>query len=434
MKGLLFLAGLLLFNTAFTQSKSEKAAIDWVNENAVPLKSVHAESGLDDLASLDGFIGDARIVAFGECTHGSSEIFSMKHRMLEYLVKKKGFTIFSIEANMPESYALNEYIINGKGDPKILLSGLYFWTWNTQEVLDMIEWMKKYNETAEKKIFFTGFDMQSTSAASSIARSFLVKTGSDGIPVLDKYDSLYKANMVDNYGSKRIYPGMKEAAETVIERVKAVKHAPNDTSYAWAYQNAVILLQFANLFNELTPEDENRVRDKYMAENLEWIAANNPDARIMIWAHNDHVRKGKGKWNNYLNMGGYLKDAFGSQFMAVGFSTEEGTYTARIAGKKGGPDSANVLTASTKGDVEFLLKQARYDNFLIPFKNVEEGTKETDWIFKKMNLRSLGAVASDKYQFFEHKPALDYDGIIFLKHTSSSRCFRIGAGKQNVEE
>ena len=97
-----------------------------LNKNCIPLKYVTAENGLDDLKPLKDLIGDARIVSLGECTHGSSEVFSMKHRMLEYLVKEKGFTIFSIEANMPEAFALNEYIIDGKGDSRKLLAGMYF--------------------------------------------------------------------------------------------------------------------------------------------------------------------------------------------------------------------------------------------------------------------------------------------------------------------
>ena len=61
---------------------------------------------------------------------------------------------------MPEAYKLNDYVQNGIGNSKSLLKGMYFWTWNTQEVLDMIEWMRKINSTEKAKIQFTGFDMQ----------------------------------------------------------------------------------------------------------------------------------------------------------------------------------------------------------------------------------------------------------------------------------
>ncbi len=59
----------------------------------------------------------------------------MKHRLLEYLAANQGLTVFSIEANLPEAYRLNDYVLNGNGDPRALLRGMYFWTWNTQEVL-----------------------------------------------------------------------------------------------------------------------------------------------------------------------------------------------------------------------------------------------------------------------------------------------------------
>ena len=35
----------------------------------------------------------------------------------------------------------------GQGDPAELLEGMYSWTWNTQEVLDMILWMRELNDS-----------------------------------------------------------------------------------------------------------------------------------------------------------------------------------------------------------------------------------------------------------------------------------------------
>src|SRR2546430_9872131 len=47
----------------------------------------------DDLRQMESTIGNARIVAMGEATHGTREFFQLKHRMLEFLVEKKGFTV-----------------------------------------------------------------------------------------------------------------------------------------------------------------------------------------------------------------------------------------------------------------------------------------------------------------------------------------------------
>ena len=151
------------------------AQLDWINSTAIKTAGADPALPLDDLAPLKDFVGNARIVGLGEQSHGTSEFFRMKHRIIEYLASQLGFTIFSIEANMPESYAVNDYILNGKGDPKQLLKGMYFWTWNTQEVLDMIEWMRQFNQSGQGRIQFTGFDMQYSGVASQIVRDFVTK-------------------------------------------------------------------------------------------------------------------------------------------------------------------------------------------------------------------------------------------------------------------
>src|ERR1041384_7615428 len=129
------LAYALLFPAALP---AQEAVTSWIRSSANPLKTVEARSGFDDMEPLRRVIGDARIVSLGEATHGTREFFQLKHRMLEFLATQMGFTIFSIEANMPEAYRLNDYVLNGTGDPAQLLRGIYFWTWNTEEVLDMI--------------------------------------------------------------------------------------------------------------------------------------------------------------------------------------------------------------------------------------------------------------------------------------------------------
>ena len=103
----------------------------------------------------------------------------MKHRLIEFLASELRFSIFSIEANMPEAYRLNDYVLHGTGDPKALLQGMYFWTWNTEEVLAMIEWMRQFNAAGKSRIQFTGFDMQTIRVAVGIVDEFLHKVDAD---------------------------------------------------------------------------------------------------------------------------------------------------------------------------------------------------------------------------------------------------------------
>jgi len=179
-----------LIGLASAQQNPDKPAVDWIAANAVRLKTPEAGNGFADMQPLNKIIGNARIVSLGEATHGTREFFQLKHRMLEFLATEMGFTIFSIEANMPEAYRLNDYVLNGEGDPAKLLKGMYFWTWDTQEVLAMIQWMREFNKSGKGRVQFTGFDMQTPDVAGVIVRDFVTKNDTTYLADLRKATEL----------------------------------------------------------------------------------------------------------------------------------------------------------------------------------------------------------------------------------------------------
>ena len=138
------------------------AVQSWIVQNAVPLKTVDPQSPLDDLQPLRQMISNASIVGLGEATHGSHEFFTMKHRLLEFLVEKMGFTMFAMEGSWSAGEQINTYVLTGQGDAANVLQQFHFWTWNTQEVLAMLKWMRAYNSDSHhlQKISFAGFDCQ----------------------------------------------------------------------------------------------------------------------------------------------------------------------------------------------------------------------------------------------------------------------------------
>jgi erythromycin esterase-like protein len=184
LKTHLLAAACLLPLWAPAQTSVPDPVNEWIRGTAVRLATPVAGYGFDDMQPLKKIVGDARIVSLGEATHGTREFFQLKHRMLEFLATQMGFTIFSIEANMPEAYRLNDFVLNGTGDPLKLISGMYFWTWNTQEVLDMVLWMREFNKSGKGRVEFTGFDMQTPSVANEIVRDFVAKASPDFAPTL----------------------------------------------------------------------------------------------------------------------------------------------------------------------------------------------------------------------------------------------------------
>src|SRR5215216_3686976 len=174
-------AGLAAVSAHAQQSDS---VTEWIRANAIRLTTTEAGRGFADMQPLKALIGNARIVSLGEATHGTREFFQLKHRILEFLATEMGFTIFSIEANMPEAYRLNDYVLNGTGDPAELLRGMYFWTWNTEEVLEMIRWMRTFNQSGRGRVQFTGFDMQTHTVALDIVQQFVQRFDKEYVATL----------------------------------------------------------------------------------------------------------------------------------------------------------------------------------------------------------------------------------------------------------
>ncbi|MCP4574047.1 MAG: erythromycin esterase family protein [bacterium] len=175
--------------------------VAWLDRNAVPLETCEAGHGFEDMAPLVDMIACAQIVGLGESTHGTREHFQMKHRLVEYLVEEHGFSIFAIEASTPEAHRLDAYVLGGDGDPRELIAGMYFWTWDTEEVLAMVEWMRAYNATHDHKIHFTGFDMQTPDvAAEQVADFVLTLDPGRGQEIRERYASIVKATGGSAFG------------------------------------------------------------------------------------------------------------------------------------------------------------------------------------------------------------------------------------------
>lgn len=383
--------------------------IVWLEEFIHPIKTFDPNYCIDnDLEFLKAFVQDSKILALGENSHGSSEIFKMKHRIIKFLSKNKNYDIFSIEGNMPEAYKLNNYIRNDQGNATELIRGMYFWTWRTQEVLDMVQWMKKYSDSGSK-ITFTGFDMQYYQGAIEELMAYFtnnreaVKHIIALKEVLDR--TVVKAKKTGN--RTIVYKDNKK----IKKSMDAIRQAINTTKSKndeWLLQNLKIIEQYVNL----KESRNNYLRDKYMAENIKWIKSQNPKSRIILWAHNAHIKKA----GRIKRMGEYLSDTLKSDYVNIGFSFHEGNYTGF---SKEGPRSYSAQK-SLPSSYEHFFNSLKAPIFFLDLRNIKkQKPKLGKWLLNKYLFRQVGALKHDN-EFIETNLSSDFDGIIFIKKSSSS--------------
>jgi erythromycin esterase len=402
---------------------SVQPPVAWIRSHAIPLKTVQAGHGFRDLKPLKKVVGSARIVALGEATHGTREFFQMKHRLIEFLASKMGFTIFAMEANMPEAYRLNDYVLHGTGDPRALLKGMYFWTWNTEEVLDMIEWMREFNRSGKGRIEFTGFDMQFPDVAMQVVRRYV-----------GEHDAAYLATMEPTWQQVSDLPRLRglfvpavalwrtrsqaaravNASSSVLQHLQQLRSGHGDGSQQageldWAIQNARIVLQYTELMAG------ERTRDESMAENVKWIADHNPGAKIVLWAHNWHVGANPG------SMGTHLRRMFGRQLVTLGFAFNQGSFQAMEARK--GLRDITVLPAPA-GTLDNALAATHIPLFVLDLRRLPQHGPVRQWFMEDHATRSIGAVFSTNYpnqSFAQTIAPATYDVLVFINTTTAAR-------------
>jgi erythromycin esterase len=398
----------------------KKADLRWIREKAIPFDTEAPVPEHSDLLPLKKMIGSSRIVALGEGTHGTSEFFKMKHRIVRFLAEEMGFTVFAIEANMPEARAVNRYVLTGKGDPKKALSGLYFWTWDTSEVLAMIEWMKDFNLSGKGRMTFYGFDMQFPDVAMTNVRRFVDKADPEFVDTLDELfmqisevsQSVRKTRDRSQIQWRKWYDAAKQVREHLASRRDYYAQSLDALEVDWAIQDALVILQAveANMPGK-------RSRDESMADNLDWILSHNPpETKVVTWAHNGHVSKSLG---TYRSMGSFLSERHGDDMIVFGFAFHEGEYTAV------GNNGINVYDTSPSepGSVEWFLKSSGIPRLILDLREASSGDKGAGWLMQELDFRSIGAMAL-AYAFSPRRITEEFDALIYFEKTTPSDYFR----------
>lgn len=403
------------------EDESKLTTAEWLKKHAIAFATDQPETGFDDLRGLSAIVANARIVSLGEATHGTREFFRMKHRVLEYLVETMGFTVFAIEAALPECDAINDYVLNGNGDAATALAGQHFWTWNTDEVLDMIVWMRNYNlrRGAKPPIYFRGFDMQYSEVAITKAKTYLERidpTGAAAIAAKWNCWAPYSGNRGNYLSQSSTVRGQCRAdLESAYAAFEAKRGDYVDRSSASEFEQ---LLRYARVIvqheQHVAAGRTQLVRDPLMAENVAWLAdVAHPGEKLVLWAHNYHVSV------QPATMGQSLRETFGERMVIFGFAFDHGSFNAVTSGS---------LTASSvapfPSGLDPLFRSTGLPRWIVDFRNIAS-TEAREYFATRRTMWSIGAgfEQTPVLGFYREGAALPatYDAIIWFAETTPSR-------------
>jgi len=399
--------------------------VDWLRASAHPLVSLEPEADAADLAPLAGIVGDARIVALGEATHGSHEFFAFKRRALEHLVRELGFTDFAMETDWTQALAVNEYVLEGRGDldaAMLALSPL----WRTEEYRGLLAWMRAWNADPAhaRKVRFHGLDLGQPALTGRRLGAYLTKVDPDLADSLaPMIERLGGGGAVDESDLEGLLSVFDDLRDDFVARSSAAE-------WALQRQHAETLAQSSRNRSK-SGHDQTGWRDRCMADNARWILRQGgPDARLVVSAHNGHVsRVGLMEVEGYgwvESIGHALtgdRTAVPEEelsLVVIGTVFAQGGFHAYGSGLQ-----AFEVGAPRPGSVEAAFLAAGLEQGLIDLREAPAGPVRT-WLESPHPLHFVGSTfdASWPEQGQDVLPsclAREFDAVLFVARTRPSR-------------
>lgn len=352
-----------------------------------------------------------KIVALGEASHGNVEFQQLKLSLFQNLVENEGIRAFALEGDYGGCEYVNRYIHGGEGTARQAAAAIGFAIYRTDEMADLISYMRKYNETAKDgdDLRFYGFDMQRWSYNLQYLIEACEKAGIDVTELKKLEDTEEQHSEYD-----------VEQQSKVITEIKEELQKSDVKDIAQADHLADTLLQnisFGKVFNSAL--EGNALRDKLMAENVMWILSmeeQRGNSCIFISGHNGHIERSGNYGTDNRVMGNILSDELGEGYFAIG--TDFYKTNCNLPKNNG---NRITHTFYSYDPLAKAAKKAGYDMCWLDFSKVPENSKLKEQISDSIFMGSLGEGYSPffmnliprSYRISKTPEAL-YDGMIFV--------------------
>ena len=269
----------------------------------------------DDYDELLAEISDRRVVLIGEATHGSHDFYLERARITQRLIEDHGFTVVAVEADWPDAYRVNRYVMglsNDRSAGEALADFRRFptWMWRNTEVVQFVDWLRERNDKISDPLRmarFHGLDLYSLRTSIEAVVAYL-----DTIDPDEAQRARARYSCFDHVGAEgqaygfalaqqRAIPCEDEVvAQLVSLRRQAAEYARRDGWLAedelfCAEQNAVVVRDAEEYYQQMYRADVSswNLRDRHMAATLDALLDHfdrrGGRTKVVVWEHNSHI-------------------------------------------------------------------------------------------------------------------------------------------------
>ena len=294
------------------------AVVAYVGRAAVAVGAPDSDPDAAEAATIANIVAGARVIGVGEPGHASREPLEYRNRLIRHLVVHGGLTAVALESGLADTRPVGDYVLGGPGDATTLVAASLSWGFGEfQANVDLVRWLRAWNAAhPARRVRFYGIDssVKLVIGAAPELDSGTILHAVDAylaraLPVPSRPVRAALAPFRGRFGSQglramdaaeraRLQRALDDAAMFVTAHKRAMIAATSPDDYAWAEREAHDLRLLPDLLANWTalPPDLGkvvtmiRVRDRMMADNVEWaLAREGPRERMLVFAANGHI-------------------------------------------------------------------------------------------------------------------------------------------------
>jgi erythromycin esterase-like protein len=405
--------------------------IDLISKHAIRFTDIN------DLQPLINKASTAKYVLLGEASHGTSEYYSIRTEMTKKLIIEHGFSFIAVEGDWPACYEVNRYIKGMTSEYSSAVEVLKksfnrwpSWMWANQEMVELIEWLRSYNEKLEgNKVGFYGLDVYSLWESMEAIVDYLEKIKSPNLAkalnAIECFEPFQRKP--EQYGISAAFYG-EDCMSEILELLQTIQHNKKtydeDPEASLSLKiNAIAASNAEHYYHTMvTNHNESwNIRDRHMTEVLHYIGNHyGTDVKGIVWEHNTHIGDARATdmaSEGMVNVGQLTREQYGEKdIYAIGFGTYKGTVIA--ADKWGAKAEVMSIPNGAPGSWEEVVHKAGAFNKYFMF------TEENKNYFNEiLGHRAIGVVYHPQYEhhgnYVPSRISDRYDGFIHVEETKA---------------
>jgi erythromycin esterase len=379
------------------------------------------------LDSLMEIIGNKRIVALGEDTHGTAEFYTLRAAITQRLIKEKGFNVVILENPHEDMMVLQEGLPTEKLDT--LMRRHLFSIYQTKQMKEFLQWFKKYSRKYPA-LRLAGCDDSYHEILPQLLMKEAAKYGNDNLNKLCHEFLLRQTLSVAAFYARSSQP-KSDSLPGSMQFGQATYRLLNNIDSLCEVQKIqhpklkelIFHAKTAYVYYDRFAKKLAVSRDGIMGDRINYYAAD-PGTKIVVWAHSGHISKSAWLYDEIGLMGATVSKKFPADYIAIGMSGGQGSYSyiknRFINNDHHFTDSLfnGILHQPKAGSWNELLMGNTTENYLLDFSKLN--TAERIELDKKRPLKVMGygKESDTAKEYYDISLGQLFDVLIFLKSTT----------------